>query len=159
MLSPFWGPKHSKFKAPIENGPVKDGAIVAFKVEDKAGKYTLTPAWISRDMNRAEPPVIANGVIFAYGNGEDTDQARFDIGLAYNRAEYRIKGSTNAVLYALDAQTGKELWNSGDQITSWSHWGGLSVANGRVYINTFDGMQYCFGIANGAAQSAAKGGR
>ena len=46
--------------------------------------------WISRDMNRAEPPVIAGGVIFAYGNGEDTDQARFDIGLAYNRAEYRI---------------------------------------------------------------------
>jgi outer membrane protein assembly factor BamB len=100
---------------------VKSGAIAAFKVEDKAGKYTLTPAWISRDMNRAEPPVIANGVIFSYGNGEDTDQARFDIGLAYNRAEYRIKGSTKAVLYALDAQTGKELWNSGDQIASWSH--------------------------------------
>ena len=49
------------------------GAIVAFKVEEKSGKAQLTPAWISRDMNRAEPPVIANGVIFAYGNGEDTD--------------------------------------------------------------------------------------
>ena len=35
-------------------------------------------------MNHAEPPVIANGVIFAYGSGEDTDQAAFDIGLAYN---------------------------------------------------------------------------
>jgi outer membrane protein assembly factor BamB len=162
VLSPFWGPKHSKFKAPIEHGPVKYGAILAFKVEDKAGKYTLTPAWISRDMNRAEPPVIANGVIFAYGSGEDTDQARFDIGLAYNHdAKYRISNSTKAVLYALDAQTGKELWNSGDQIASWSHWGGLSLANGRVYINTFDGMQYCFGIANGATQSASseKGGR
>ncbi len=162
VLSPFWGPKHSKFKAPIEYGVVKYGAIVAFKVEDKAGKYTLTPAWISRDMNRAEPPVIANGVIFAYGSGEDTDQARFDIGLAYNHdAKYRISNSTKAVLYALDAQTGKELWSSGDQIASWSHWGGLSVANGRVYINTFDGMQYCFGIANGATPSASngKGGR
>jgi outer membrane protein assembly factor BamB len=166
VLSPFWGPKHSKFKAPIEHGVVKKGAVVAFKVEDKgkvedkAGKYTLAPAWISRDMDRAEPPVIANGVIFAYGSGEDTDQARYDIGLAYNRAEYRIKGSTKAVLYALDAQTGKELWNSGDQIASWNHWGGLSVANGRVYISTFDGYQYCFGIAaNGAAQSAAKGAR
>jgi outer membrane protein assembly factor BamB len=157
VLSPFWGPKHSKFKAPVEHGPIRMGAIVAFKVEDKAGKYTLAPAWISRDMNRAEPPVIANGVIFAYGNGEDTDQARFDIGLAYNRAEYRIKGSTKAVLYALDAQTGRELWSSGDQIASWSHWGGLSVANGRVYLNTFDGYQYCFGIANGAAQSASNG--
>lgn len=160
VLSPFWGPKHSKFTAPIQNGVVKKGAIVAFKVEDKAGKYTLTPAWISRDMDRAEPPVIANGVIFAYGSGEDTDQAAYDIGLAYNRQENRIKNSTKAVLYALDAQTGKELWNSGNAIASWNHWSGLSVANGRVYISTFDGYQYCFGIAaSGTAQSAAKGGR
>jgi outer membrane protein assembly factor BamB len=132
---------------PIENGPVKMGAILAFKVMDKAGNYWLEPAWVSRDMNRAEPPVIANGVIFAYGSGEDTDQAKYDIGLAYNHdARNRIKGSTKAVLYALDAQTGKELWNSGDAIASWSHWGGLSVANGKVYLNTFDGYQYCFGI-------------
>jgi outer membrane protein assembly factor BamB len=149
VLTPFWGPKHSKFKYPIEYGPIKNGAVAAFKVEEKAGKLTLAPAWVSRDMNRAEPPVIANGVVFAYGSGEDTDQAKFDIGLAYNHeAKNRIAGSTKAVLYALDAQTGKELWNSGDQIASWSHWGGLSVANGRVYINTFDGMQYCFGIAS-----------
>ena len=163
VLSPFWGPKHSKYKAPIEHGVVKKGAILALKVvDDKNGKPTLTPAWISRDMDRAEPPVIANGVIFAYGSGEDTDQAAYDIGLAYNHdSRNRIKNSTKAVLYALDAQTGKELWNSGDQIASWSHWGGLSLANGRVYINTFDGYQYCFGIAGGAAQSAAnqKGGK
>jgi outer membrane protein assembly factor BamB len=152
-LTPFWGPKHSAFKAPIENGPIKYGAIAAFKVEEKGGKYTLAPAWLSRDMNHAEPPVIANGVVYAYGNGEDTDQAAYDIGLAYNSAEKRIAGSKHAVLYALDAQTGKELWSSGDQITSWSHWGGLSMANGRVYINTFDGMQYCFGIKSAAESS------
>jgi outer membrane protein assembly factor BamB len=155
-LTPFWGPKHSKFKAPVEHGPVKYGAIAAFKVEEKAGKWTLTPAWISRDMNRAEPPVIANGIVFAYGSGEDTDQAAFDIGLAYNHdASYRIKNSKKAVLYALDALTGKELWSSGDQIASWSHWGGLSIANGRVYINTFDGMQYCFGVKSAAEQAAS----
>ncbi len=159
VLTPFWGPKHSKFKAPIEYGPIKYGAIAAFRVEGKAeeknGKWHLAPAWLSRDMNRAEPPVIANGIIFAYGNGEDTDQARFDIGLAYNHdASYRIKGSHKAVLYALDAQTGKELWSSGDQIASWSHWGGLSLANGRVYINTFDGMQYCFGIASDSEKAS-----
>src|ERR1700737_3473044 len=82
VLTPIWGAKHSAFKAPIENGTVKDGAIVAFKVEENNGKWQLTPAWISRDMNRAEPPVIANGVIFAYGNGEDTDQAYPDVGRA-----------------------------------------------------------------------------
>jgi outer membrane protein assembly factor BamB len=145
VLTPFWGPKHSAFKAPLEYGPVKDGAIVAFKVEEKNGKAQLTPAWISRDMNRAEPPVIANGVVFAYGNGEDTDQAYADVGLE-DTAARRIPGSTYAVLYALDAQTGKELWSSGKQIASWNHWSGLSVANGRVYIATFDGNLYCFGI-------------
>ena len=51
-------------------------------------------------------------------------------------------------MYALDAQTGKELWSSGDQIASWNHFSGLTVANGRVYIGTFDGMLYCFGAAS-----------
>ncbi len=145
VLTPFWGPKHSAFKAPVEYGTVKKGAIAAFKTEEKNGKWTLAPAWISRDMNQAEPPVIANGVIYAYGSGEDTDQAYPDVGLA-DTADRRIPGSTHAVLYALDAQTGRELWSSGDQITSWNHWSGLSIANGRVYINTFDGQLYCFGL-------------
>ena len=145
VLTPIWGAKHSQFKAPVEHGKVTYGAIVAFKVEEKNGKWQLNPAWISRDMNRAEPPVIANGVVFAYGNGEDTEQAYPDLGLA-DSAERRIPGSTHAVLYALDAQTGKELWSSGDQITSWNHWSGISVANGRVYIGTFDNNLYCFGI-------------
>jgi hypothetical protein len=145
VLTPIWGKKHSQFKAPIENGTVKDGAIVAFKVEDKGGKPQLVPAWISRDMNRAEPPVIANGLVFAYGNGEDTDQAYPDVGLD-DVASRRIPGSTHAVLYVLDAQTGKELWSSGDEIKSWNHWSGLSVANGRVYIATFDNILYSYGI-------------
>jgi outer membrane protein assembly factor BamB len=145
VLTNIWGPKHSQFKAPIEHGVVKDGAIVAFKVEEKNGSLQLVPAWISRDMNRAEPPVIANGIIFAYGNGEDTEQAYEDVGLD-DVANRRIPGSTHAVLYALDAQTGKELWSSGDQIKSWNHWSGLSIANGRVYIGTFDSNLYCFGI-------------
>lgn len=145
VLTPFWGPKHSAYKAPVEYGEVQHGAIAAFKVDEKNGKWQLTPAWISRDMNRAEPPVIANGVIFAYGSGEDTDQAYPDVGLE-DVASRRIPGSTHATLYALDAETGKELWSSGDQIASWNHWSGLSIANGRVYIGTFDSILYCFGV-------------
>ena len=145
VLAPIWGKKHSKFHAPIEHGEVEKGAIVAFKVEEKDGGLWLAPAWISRDIDRAEPPVVANGIVFAYGNGEDTTQARFDVGLT-NTAEERIAGSTHAVLYALDARTGKELWSSGDEIKSWSHFSGLSLANGRVYLATFDGVVYCYGI-------------
>src|SRR5262249_57618735 len=118
---------------------------VGLKGEEEGGKRSVTRGGISRDMNRAEPPVIANGIISAYGNGEDTDQAYPDVGLD-DVASRRIPGSTKAVLYALDAQTGKELWNSGDQIASWNHWSGLSIANGRVYIGTFDNVLYCFGI-------------
>ena len=146
VLAPIWGPKHSRFHAAIEHGEVTEGAIVAFTVAEREdGGLWLEPAWVSRDMNRAEPPVIANGIVFAYGNGEDTHQAMPDVGLT-NTAEARIAGSTNAVLYALDARTGKELWSSGDQIASWNHWGGISIANGRVYIGTFDGYLYAFGI-------------
>jgi hypothetical protein len=145
LLAPFWGPKHSQFKAPIEYGEIKKGAIAAFKVEPKNGKLQLCPAWISRDMDQAEPPVVANGVVFAYGSGENTAQAFPDVGLDF-RMERRLPKCTHAVLYVLDAQTGRELWSSGEQIATWAHFGGLAVANGRVYINTYDGALYCFGI-------------
>ena len=39
-----------------------------------------------------------------------------------------------------------ELWSSGDQIKTWNHWSGLALANGHVYINTYDGQIYCFGL-------------
>ena len=145
VLSPIWGPKYTGFKVPIEHGTIKAGAVMALKVEEKDGKWQLTPAWLSRDMNHAEPPVIANGVIYAYGNGEDTIQAALEGGLT-NTPETRIPGGTHAVMYALDANTGKELWSSGDQITSWAHFSGLSLANGRVYLGTYDGNLYCFGL-------------
>jgi outer membrane protein assembly factor BamB len=48
--------------------------------------------------------------------------------------------------YALDGQTGKELYSSGDQITTFNHFSGLSIANGQVYISTYDGLLYCFGL-------------
>ena len=145
VLTPFWGPKHPDFHAEIEHGDVIDGAVAAFHVEEPDGKLWLKPIWISRDMNRAEPPIIANDMVFTYGNGEDTHQAMYDVGLT-NTAEERIAGSTHAVLYVLDARTGKELWSSGDQIKSWNHWSGISLANGRVYIGTYDGILYSFGI-------------
>jgi outer membrane protein assembly factor BamB len=145
VLTPFWGPSHSKFSVPVSYGPVHHGAIVAMKVEQNGGTYSLLPAWMSRDMNRAEPPVVANGIVFAFGSGENTEQAYRERGL-YDYSPERIKNSTHAVLYALDAETGKELFSSGDQISSFVHFGGLSVANGRVYIATYDSTLYCFGL-------------
>jgi outer membrane protein assembly factor BamB len=145
VLTPFWGPVHPDFKPPASYGRVKHGAIVAFRLEEKSGKLQLVPAWMSRDMIQAEPPVIANGVVFAYGSGENTTQAYPDRGLN-DSSPLRIKASTHATLYALDAATGRELYSSGDQIESFAHFTGLSVANGRVYLGTYDSVLYCFGL-------------
>jgi outer membrane protein assembly factor BamB len=147
ILTPFWGPVHPDFKVPISHGPVKHGAVVAFRVEEKNGKMQLTPAWMSRDMDQAEPPVIANGVVFAYASGENTRQAYPDKGLA-DFSPLRIAASKHAILYALDGETGKELYSSGDQMKSFVHFGALSLANGRVYLGTFDSVVYCFGLEN-----------
>jgi outer membrane protein assembly factor BamB len=145
VLTPFWGPVRHDFAVPVSYGPVTNGAIVALKVKSSGGSYTFEPAWMSRDMNRAEPPAIANGVVFAYGSGENTEQAYKERGL-YDYSVERIKNSTHAVLYALDAETGKELFSSGDEITSFVHFGGLTIANGRVYLGTYDSTLYCFGL-------------
>jgi len=145
VLTPFWGPVRNDFQVPVSYGSVTNGAVVALKVESNGGSYTLVPAWMSRDINRAEPPAIANGVVYAYGSGENTEQAYKERGL-YDYSVERIKNSTHAVLYALDAETGKELYSSGDQITSFVHFGGLTVANGRVYLGAYDSTLYCFGL-------------
>jgi outer membrane protein assembly factor BamB len=46
----------------------------------------------------------------------------------------------------LDATTGKQLWSSGNLLTSFVHSGGLSAGGSRVYVSTYDGTQYVFGF-------------
>jgi outer membrane protein assembly factor BamB len=97
-------------------------------------------------MKRGEPVVIANGVVFGYGSGEETQQVFTDAPRIKFDSSIRAARGTHATIYALDAQTGKELWSSGDSIHQWNHFSGLTVANGRVYLGTYDGTLYCFGI-------------
>ena len=157
VLAPFWGAVSTGFKAPIEHSRPVGGGVAAFKLEGRGAKWQLTPAWLSRDMDLAEEAVIANGVVFAYAAGEDASQtlpdkawdepggAVYGGGLSSGPVR-RVASSRRAALYALDGQTGKELWSSGNQIESWNHFSGLTVANGRAYIATFDGVLYCFGL-------------
>jgi outer membrane protein assembly factor BamB len=121
-------------------GNTKNGSITAFKVVDKNGTPTLEAAWTSREMTAPLPPIVVNGVIFALASGE------FRTADAKMSAADRAKRSSNAILYALDAETGKELWNSGSTITSFAHSGGLVAGGNRVYIGTYDGTQYVFGM-------------
>lgn len=158
VIAPFWGPVSTGFKAPIEHARPEGGGVAAFRLEEKDGGWQLTPAWLSRDMDLAEEAVVANGVVFVYAAGEDATQVVPDVawdeeggpvyggGLSSGPGR-RVPNSRRAALYALDGQTGKELWSSGDTIESWNHFSGLTVANGRAYIATFDGVLYCFGVA------------
>jgi outer membrane protein assembly factor BamB len=143
VLAPIGGPVNVDF--PVSYGPTPNGGIIALKVAGTGGKVELKPAWVSRDMMSAEPPVVANGVVYVLAAGEFTAQANDEDGGLYSFEE-RIKRSIPAKLYALDAVTGKELYSSGDQIASFLHQAGIAVAGGRVIFGTFDGTIYCFGL-------------
>jgi outer membrane protein assembly factor BamB len=143
VLAPIGGPVAVDF--PVSYGPTPNGGVIALKLTDAGGNVELTPAWLSRDMMSAEPPVVANGVVFVLAAGEFTAQANDEDGGLYSY-EQRIKNSIPAKLYALDAKTGKELYSSGDQISSFLHQAGIAVAGGRVIFGTFDGTIYCFGL-------------
>jgi outer membrane protein assembly factor BamB len=126
---------------PITNGDNPHGSIMAFKVvgDPKTHEPVLEPAWISGDFQYPDPAVIANGVLFALSNGENPDQRGDE--------SRRFLNTRPEVLKALDAKTGKELYNSGDAMTAWAHFSGLAVADGRIYAVDHDSNVYCFGLA------------
>ncbi|PYT24996.1 MAG: pyrrolo-quinoline quinone [Acidobacteria bacterium] len=146
LYAPAWGPPHPNAPAfPITNGPAQRGSIMAFKVEEKDGKPVLSPAWISREMDAPDPPVIVNGMVFALSNGENTQQLD-DAGKILNSKQRAENPSGNAVLYAFDAATGKELFSSGKTIPEFTHFSGLGVSNGKVFVTTYASNVYAFGV-------------
>lgn len=153
LYVPLAGPAASgEPKFPITTGDTSHGSIMAFKVDadPKTGGPMLTPAWISGNFDHPDPAVIANGVLFSLSDGENAVQ---------NGGEAkRLENTHPAVLRALDAKTGKELYNSGSTITSWIHFSGLALANGKVYVVDHDSNLYCFGLPAGAAVARHHGG-
>ncbi len=122
------------------NGTVNNGAIVAWKIVERNSALSLEPGWVSRDMLSPLPPMIINGVVFAISSGE----FRSDDGNI--TAAQRAQRSSPAVLYALDAATGKTLWDSGKTIASFVHSGDLSGGAGQLYLETYDHTLYAFGF-------------
>ena len=84
-------------------------------------------------------------MVYTWGSGDDTQQVWPDIGLNFDSSN-RAALSNHVTVYALDAETGKELWSSKDIITSFNHFTGITVANGKVYMSSYDGNVYCFGL-------------
>jgi outer membrane protein assembly factor BamB len=98
--------------------------IATFKLVDQDGKALLQPGWTSRPIAAPLTPLVINGVLFAASSGTR---------------------SAPAVLYAIDAATGKDLWNSGRTMAS-SVRGGLSGGQGNVYVPGSDSTLYAFGF-------------
>ena len=139
LLAATAGAPHADATFAATNGSITNGAIVAFKVVDQGGTPSLQPGWISRDLASPVAPLVMNGIVFAVASGEAA-------GTPQMTAAQRAQRSKPAVLYALDAATGKELWNSGTTITSFVHGIGPSGGDSQIYVVTYDGMLYAFGI-------------
>jgi len=139
VLAPIGSAVASDTHFPINNGSVTDGAIVAFKVIEQGGKLKLEPGWVSRNMVSPLPPAIVNGVVFALSSGE------YHTSDASMTTVQRAQRSVPAVLYALDAMTGKELWNSGTALPSYAHSVGLSLSFSTIYVTTADDTLWSFG--------------
>ena len=101
----------------------KGSSVVAFKVVEDGGSIALQQGWTSREMVSPAAPIVVNGVVFVLSSGSRT---------------------APAVLCALDGITGKELWNSGKAIGSYSTTG-ISSGASKVFVGTHDGTLYAFG--------------
>ena len=88
--------------------------------------------WTSSGIAAPGAPIVLNGVVFAVSNGEAIAGARVQ--------------RKPSVLYALDAATGKALWNSGTAMSSFVPGVPLSAGDGQVYVVTADGVLYAFGV-------------
>jgi hypothetical protein len=136
------------------NGPNPNGAVIAFKVQDQGDKPMLLPAWVSPDivdpspasivMNAAPPnvdnfgqplpeaatappTVKAGGIVFVLAEGEP--------------------GKTHARLYGFDAETGAQIYSSGEEIASAAKHASIAISGAHVVFLASDDTLYGFGIA------------
>lgn len=135
---------------PITNGPREDGSIMAFEVKEDGGKFSAVPVWTSTNMIMPDPPVVANGVLFALSTGGQAMQNMAHPGekrMTYDvSAVLRSTPVSNMVLYAYDAESGKQLWSSGKTMTDWVHFSEPVVALGKVFVVTHDAHVIAFGL-------------
>ena len=142
LYVPMGGPVSTTApKFPITNGDAAHGSVMAFKVvaDTKTENPVLEPAWVSGDFNLPDPVVIANGVVFGLSTGENAVQRGGEAN--------RLQNTRPAVLKALDATTGKELYNSGGAFATWVHFSGVAVSNGKIFAVDHEANLYCFGLA------------
>jgi outer membrane protein assembly factor BamB len=155
---PMWGPPAKAGpKFPISNGDAPSGSIIALTVEEDGGKPVLHPQWISRDLNLASSPVVANGVVYALQTAESTvqvpksiynaDGSRKPFDPNENAKERIMVPHATMALFALDATTGKELWSSKKVMDGNTvHFTQPVVALGKLFAVDHAGHLWAFGL-------------
>lgn len=154
LYVPIWGPPSKNAPTfPSHEPDASHGSIMAFQVVADGEKISLLPQWISPDMLVPDPPVVANGVVYAIQTGEQTIQSPSFVHGTQDQinhnplsAKYRATPVSHLVLYAFDAETGKQLYSSDKLITDWVHFSEPVVALGKVFVVTHDAHLYAFGL-------------
>lgn len=154
----LWGEtSKSVAKSARVNGPTPHGSVIAFKLEtEKDGTPCLKLAWVSPDVNLPDAPAVANGIVYVVATGENPRQDK-ELGKTNFKSEQEWKqnlltteergaGTHPAMLMALDAKTGKLLYQSGEAMKTWNHFGGLAINDGRIYSVDHSSRLYCFGL-------------
>jgi len=151
LYLPLYGhPSKDAPTFPVTNGPREDGSVMAFEVRNDGGKISAAPLWTSANMIMPDPPVVANGVLYALSTGGQAMQNMAHPGekrMTYDVSSVlRSTPVSNMVLYAYDAESGKQLWSSGKTLTDWVHFSEPVVAMGKVFVVTHDGHVVAFGL-------------
>ncbi len=135
---------------PMTNGPRPNGAVLAFEVKNDNGKISAVPLWTSDDMVMPDPPVVANGVVYALASAGQAMQnfAKPGDQRMPTTVSNKLRSTpvTHMQLFAYDAETGKRLWTSGKTLDSWVHFSEPVVALGKVYVVTHDARVVAFGL-------------
>ena len=112
--------------------------------------------WVSPDVDLPDAPAVANGVVFVVATGENPRQDKM-LGKTNFKSdeewknnllttEERGTGTHPANLLALDAKSGKLLYESGSAMKPWVHFGGIAIDNGKIYTTDHGSTLYCFGL-------------
>jgi outer membrane protein assembly factor BamB len=130
-----------------KNGDTSQGSVMALQVIQDGAKFSLAPAWVTGINQAPDVPVVANGVVYAVGTGEQTIQNPEGQHLDLNQgAVFRATPVGHQVLYALDAETGQVLYNSKTILKDWDHFVEPVVSHGKVFVVSHDAHLYAFGL-------------
>jgi outer membrane protein assembly factor BamB len=108
----------------------------------RGGAVAAGGGWRGRRGFDPNLPGYETDTAFQTSQTRPPDQGGQQGGTRYNGG----RETAHTVLYALDPETGDELYSSGNLIDSWNHYGDLTLSDGRLYVGSYDARVYAFGL-------------